>query len=392
VAHTNNSIHFDAIVIGVGSMGSAACWFLAKRGQKVLGLEQFNTPHENGSHAGQSRIIRKAYFEHPDYVPLLERAYNNWRAFELESGSSLYHRTGIVYLGKNENENISGIRNSARLYDVPLENLSHEECKKRFPSFNVPGDFDVIFEPDAGFVTPERTIESYVGESRKNGAVIKTNTPVLNWRQDINGIRVITEAQEYTCEKLVVTAGAWTSGLIPELKSQLQVTRQVLAWVTPPDSGPFTLESFPCWFIEDPSVGTFYGFPILPQSKFGGPSGLKLAHHHPGMTCSPEDIHGDVPMPEKEKLQDFLRTYLPSAGDHITHVKNCLYTYSPDSDFIIDHLPGYANRVVVASGFSGHGFKFVPVVGEILADLAMKGRTDLPIDFLRLKRLRGFHG
>lgn len=368
-------------------MGSAACWYLAKRGQNVLGLEQFNTPHENGSHAGQSRIIRKAYFEHPDYVPLLERAYANWRAFESESGSTLYHRTGIVYFGKKENENISGIRNSARLYNVPIEDLTPHNAKKRYPAFNVPADFDVIFEPDAGFVTPERTIESYVAESQKNGAVIKTNSPVLKWKQEPNGIRVHTEAREYTCEKLVITAGAWTSRLIPELKSKLQVTRQVLAWVMPPDTSPFSLENFPCWFVEDPDLGTFYGFPVLPPSVFSGPKGLKLAHHHPGMTCEPEDIHADVPLVEKQKLHDFLRAYLPSVGDQISHLKNCLYTYSPDSHFIIDHLPGYENRVVIASGFSGHGFKFVPVVGEILADLAMKGRTDLPIGFLRAERV-----
>lgn len=368
-------------------MGSAACWFLAKRGQKVLGLEQFDTPHEHGSHGGQSRIIRKAYFEHPDYVPLLERAYANWRAFESETGSTLYHQTGIVYFGKKENENISGIRNSAKLHNVPLENLSPVESNKIFSAFQVPRDFDVIFEPDAGFVTPERTIEAYVRESRKSGAVIKTNTPVLSWRQEPHGIRVITEGQEYTCEKMVVTAGAWTSRLVPQLKPHLQVTRQVLAWVTPRNEETFSLGNFPCWFVEDPDLGTFYGFPILPQSRFGGPTGLKLAHHHPGMKCSPEDIHGDLPPSEKEKLRDFLRTYLPSAGDRITEVKNCLYTYSPDSHFIIDHLPGYDRRVIVAGGFSGHGFKFVPVVGEILADLAVKGRTELPVEFLRTGRL-----
>lgn len=370
-------------------MGSAACWHLAHHGQSVLGLEQFDTPHEHGSHAGQSRIIRKAYFEHPDYVPLLERAYENWRAFESVTSERFYHRTGIAYFGQHENENISGIRNSARIFNVPLEDLTREDCKRRYPAFKVPGDFDIIFEPDAGFVTPEQAIEAYVREARKNRAVIKTNTPVLKWKLEGNGVRIITQAQDYTCEKLVITAGAWTSRLIPELKPQLRVTRQLLAWVTPPEENLFSLENFPCWFVEDPALGTFYGFPILPQNTFGGPAGLKLAHHHPGTACAPEDVHGAVPLPETEKLRAFLGAYLPSAGDQITYVKNCLYTYSPDSHFIIDHLPGYENRVVIASGFSGHGFKFVPVVGEILADLAAKGSTDLPIDFLRLARMRG---
>ena len=152
---TTPSTHYDVIVIGVGSMGSAACWFLARRGQKVLGLEQFDIPHQHGSHAGQSRIIRKAYFEHPDYVPLLARAYDNWRAFEQEAEAQLYYRTGIVYMGKKENENILGVRNSARLHKIPIENWTGTQCMKKYPAFNVPGDFDVIFEPDAGFVTPD---------------------------------------------------------------------------------------------------------------------------------------------------------------------------------------------------------------------------------------------
>lgn len=381
-----SSGHYDVIVIGVGSMGSAACWFLASRGHRVLGLEQFHTPHEYGSHAGQSRIIRKAYFEHADYVPLLERAYENWRSFEAESATSIYYRTGILYAGLPENENIAGIMNSARLHGIPIENWSHQERGVRFPVFDVPADFETIFEPDAGFVTPERAIQQYVREARKKGAVIETNTPVISWKRESNTIRVVTSRKEYTSDKLIITAGAWAGRVLPQLNFQLTVTRQILAWVKPADPGPFSLGNFPCWFVEDPALGTFYGFPILPSGSFNGPIGLKLAHHHPGTACSPDEIKGGHHKGEKEKLQQFLRTYLPAAGDAIIETKNCLYTYSPDTHFIIDHLPGYDGRVTIACGFSGHGFKFVPVVGEVLADLAMKGRTELPIGFLKLGR------
>lgn len=380
-----NSSHFDVIVIGVGSVGSAATWYLARRGHKVLGLEQFDTPHENGSHAGQSRIIRKAYFEHPDYVPLLERAYDNWRSFEGESRSALYHKTGIVYAGRAENENIKGIRLAANLHGIPIAHWDHEQCQRSLPGFNIPPDFDVIFEADAGFVTPERAISAYVAEAVKMGALIKTHTPVLTWKQEEDKIRVVTPSGDYTGDKLVITAGAWTSRVLPGLRSKLLVTRQTLAWVTPPEPGRFAMGNFPCWFVEDPDLGTFYGFPVL-TSAFPGPIGLKLAHHHPGDACEPEAIRGEASADDLEKLRYLLKTYLPGAGDNIRTTKNCLYTYSPDAHFIIDHLPGFNKRVTIACGFSGHGFKFVPVVGEILADLAVKGTTELPVRFLRAGR------
>jgi sarcosine oxidase len=383
----NTSSHyFDAIVIGVGSMGSAACWFLANRGYKVLGLEQFDIPHEKGSHAGQSRIIRKAYFEHPDYVPLLERAYENWKSIETGAAAKIYHRTGIIYFGEPENQNIKGIRNSAALYNIPIENLSPAQSNKKYPVFHMPADFDTVFEPDAGFVTPERAVLLYTQEAIKNGAVIKTNVPVTEWKLEGNHIKVVAGGQAYLCDKLIITAGAWTSKIIPGLKTELRVTSQLLTWVEPGNRDPFSLGNFPCWFVEDPERGTFYGFPVLPAGEFGGPSGLKLAHHYPGEPVDADGIRTDISVDAEENIRYVLRKYLPDAGEKILSIKSCLYTYSKDVNFIIDHLPGYDKRVTIACGFSGHGFKFVPVVGEILADLAMKGKTDLPVEFLRLGR------
>lgn len=383
----NSSLHYDVIVIGTGSMGAAACWFLAKRGHRVLGLEQFDVPHEKGSHAGQTRIIRKAYFEHADYVPLLDRAYENWRSFEKETGTRLYYPTGVLYMGKRDNADIKGVRNSAALHNIPIENWTQEQCRNKYPAFHMPPDFDAIFEPDAGFVTPEPTVERFAREAERHGAAIRTQATVRKWKQEGSIITVTTEEERFTCDKLIITAGAWTSQLLPELRTTLQVTRQLLAWVEPPDPEAFSLERFPCWFVEDPMLGTFYGFPVLQAGKFKGPIGLKLAHHYPGIPCGPDDIGGEVGYAEEEKLQTFLRTYLPGAGENIVAVKHCLYTYSPDAHFIIDHLPDTEKRVVVACGFSGHGFKFVPAVGEILADLAMKGKTELPIGFLGMGRL-----
>ena len=366
-------------------MGSAALYYLARRGQTVLGLEQFDIPHEKGSHAGQTRIIRKAYFEHPDYVPLLERAYNNWQNFESQTGSQFYHKTGIVYFGERGNENIAGVRRAAELYNIPVQNVDHVQNKEKFPAFEVPSHFDIIWEPDAGFVTPEHTIRAYVRSAEGSGAVVRRNTPLLDWKHEAGGVRVVTGEGEFTADKIVFTAGAWTGRLVPNLGINLRVTRQLLAWVQPRDPATFAMGNFPCWFVEDPGLGTFYGFPILRDGD--GPIGLKLAHHHPGIPCDPGEIHREIPGEEK-KLITFLRNYLPSAGVRIIHTKHCLYTYSPDTHFILDLLAGFDKRVVIACGFSGHGFKFVPVIGEALADLAMKGKTDLPIGFLGINRFR----
>ena len=376
--------HYHTIVIGVGSMGSAACYYLARRGQKVLGLEQFESPHDRGSHGGQSRIIRKAYFEHPDYVPLLERAYENWRAFETDAGAQLFHKTGIVYFGKADNETIAGVRTSARLHNIIIQSRTHQQTQHDYPAFNVPVDFDVIFEPDAGFVTPEKTIRVYVRQARRHGALIHMNTPVVGWKKEGKYIRVITNDTEFTSDKIIISSGAWTSRVLPQLQIKLNVTRQLLAWVSPPDPTLFQEGNFPCWFIEDPELGTFYGFPILRDSL--QPIGIKLAHHFPGTPSSPDRIDEELPSAEVEKLRRFLKQYIPRAGEDIRYTKNCLYTYSPDQHFIIDKLPRYEDSVIIACGFSGHGFKFVPVIGEVLADLAIKGTTEQPIAFLGLRR------
>jgi sarcosine oxidase len=375
---------FDVIVIGVGSMGSAACAFLAERGCTVLGLEQFEIVHEKGSHTGQSRIIRKAYFEHPDYVPLLERSYQNWSQLESNTKEKVYHKTGIVYFGSPDSETISGIKSAAFLYDIPLERLSPEDCKERYPAFRSPPNFEIFFEPEAGFITPEDSIRLYSELAVARGAVIKTNEAVKDWKKDSAGIRVTTDKGEYYADKLVITAGSWTSKLLPEFQSTLTVRKQLLAWVKPPTETQFSAEKFPCWFVEDPHFGIFYGFPLSQEYGLEGPRGLKIALHSPGTITDPDAVK--IPATTPEEVFYALDNYLPGAGKTVLDVKQCLYTYSPDANFIIDHLPGSDKRVVLACGFSGHGFKFVPVVGEILADLAIQGRTQLPIDFLRLNR------
>ena len=372
---------FDVIVLGVGSMGSSTCYFLANRGHRVLGLEQFDIPHELGSHLGQSRIIRKAYAEHPDYVPLLVRAYHNWKALEEQTGSQVYFKTGLVYFGRPTDATIKGVRLSADKYRIEVKTLSEAETARKYPQFTLPSGYERLEEPDAGFVTPERCILLFTDQALRHGATILTKTKVSNWKRDGRGFIVSTNRGEFSCRKLVITAGPWAGKMIPGLSSRLRVTRQVLAWMKPKKWEPFALGQFPCWIVDQ-----FYGFPVLPVGTLGGPIGLKLARHFPGVVSDPDALDRVPAAADERELVDALNRFIPD-GYAETHVmKVCMYTNTPDENFILDYLPGFEKDVAIAAGFSGHGFKFSSVVGEIMADLAMNGSTALPIGFLNARR------
>jgi sarcosine oxidase len=374
---------FDVIVLGVGSMGSSTCCFLAEREHRVLGIEQFDIPHELGSYFGQSRIIRKAYFEHPDYVPLLDRAYENWRTLEQNTGAQVFFRTGLVYFGKPTDAIMKGVRESATKYNIDVKTLSEAETVRKYPQFALPSSYERLEEPDAGFLTPERCILLFTEQALRHGATVLTKTKVLDWTRDGRGIRVRTDRGEFSSRKLVITAGPWAGKMVPSLPTTLQVTRQVVAWITPRQWEPFALGRFPCWIADD-----FYGCPLLPVSTFGGPVGLKVARHHPGDVSDPDSLNRLPTAEEEHEIVAALHRFLPDAygGTHV--MKVCMYTNTPDQHFILDYLPGFERDVVVAAGFSGHGFKFSSVVGEIMADLAMNGGTSLPIGFLSAGRFR----
>jgi sarcosine oxidase len=373
--------NFDVIVLGVGSMGSAACYVLAARGHHVLGLEQFDIPHELGSHLGQSRIIRRAYFEHPDYVPLLDRAYRNWRSLEEKTGSQVYFKTGLVYFGKRTDAIMKGVHESANRYNIEVRTLSEAETARKYPQFRLPSAYERLEEPDAGFVPPERCILLFTEQALRHGATVLTKTKVLDWTRDAHGIRVRTNRGEFSCKKLVITAGPWAGKMIPGMSSKLQVTRQVVAWMTPRKWEPFVLGQFPCWIADD-----FYGFPLLPVGVFGAPVGLKVGRHHPGDISDPDSLNRVPTLADEKELVDALNTFVPDAYADTHVMKVCMYTNTPDQNFILDYLPGFDKDVAIAAGFSGHGFKFASVVGEIMADLAMNGGTSLPIGFLSAKR------
>jgi sarcosine oxidase len=378
---------WDVIVIGVGSMGAATCLELARRGCRVLGIERFDIPHDRGSHGGQSRIIRKAYYEHPGYVPLLEAAYHGWRRLEEETGERVYHPTGLLYFGEEGHPLIRGLRLSASTYGVPVHDIPGMDAESRHPAFRIPDGFARLVEPAAGFLTPERCILLQARRAMQLGAHIRTRESVVSWSAAGAGVEVVTDVGRYRASRLVITAGPWAGRMVPRLSGLLRVTRQVLAWVEPSDVRGFEPGAFPCWTLGDAAwPGIFYGFPMLDAARFGGPAGLKLAHHAPAVETDPERVVRVTGPADLAPIRYFLDTYMPGVEYRVKELATCLYTNTPDEHFILDLLPGHGGRVAVAAGFSGHGFKFCSVVGEVMADLAMAGRTGHPIGFLGLGR------
>jgi sarcosine oxidase len=386
IENTSVNTNYDIIVLGVGSMGASTCYQLAKQGYTVLGLEQFDIPHELGSHSGQSRIIRKAYGEASDYVPLLQRAYENWKTLEDETGSQVYYKTGLVYFGGTDDAFLNTVKQSSAEYKIPVNSLSVAECDQKYPQFNLPNDFQRLEEPDAGLLNPERSILLLVQQALHHGAVVRTKEKVLDWTSKNGTVTVKTDKGTYTAAKLVITAGAWAGKLVSNFAPKLKVTRQALAWVQPKKWDSFGLGNFPCWNIVHNGYD-FYGFPILPVGQFGGPLGLKLALHYPGGDVTDTDmVNRNTKETDEKVLVDFLNEFMPDGYQSTLTMKTCLYTNTPDENFIVDFLPGFDNTVAIAAGFSGHGFKFASVIGEILTDLAVKGATALPIDFLNAQR------
>jgi sarcosine oxidase len=373
---------YDAIVVGVGGMGSAAAYHLARRGRRVLGLERFTIPNEMGSSHGVSRIIRLAYFEDPGYVPLLRRSYELWRQLESEYGEQILQMTGCLHVGAPGTAVYEGCLRSCAEHGLEHDVLDAAELKRRFPAFRMPPDTGAIFESEGGFLVPEKCILAHAAGARAAGAELHEGEAVLGWEAGAGGVRVHTDGGDYDAEKLVLTAGSWNGQLFPSLAPQLEPERQVLAWLEVSRPELFEPANFPVFIMEVPE-GMYYGFPLFA----GGPPGLKLGRmHHRLEPADPDRLDRDGAGPEDEEvLRSFARRYLPDGSGPARAMKVCMFTNTPDEHFLIDLAPGEP-RVVLGAGFSGHGFKFCSVVGEILADLATSGSTPHRIGLFRADR------
>ncbi len=370
---------FDVIVAGVGGMGSAAACELARRGRRVLALEQFPLGHDRGSSHGHTRIIRRAYYEHPDYVPLVGRAFGRWHDLEQRQGVHLLTGCDCLSVGRPDSELIAGVRRSAREHGLPVEDLAPADLRRRFPPFRFGDDYAGVLERTAGFLYVEECVLAHAREARRHRAVVREGEPVRAWQSTAAGVEVRTDRGTYSAAKLVLTAGPWAGQLLARRGAPLTVMRQVPMWFAARDPAALRRDVFPL-YIADTPAGYFYGFPVLDGD------GAKVARHYGAPELAgPDEVAREATPADEAPLRAFVREHLPAADGPRRRAAVCIYTLTPDRHFVIDLHPEHHN-VAVAAGFSGHGFKFAPVVGEALADLADEGRTALPISMFRFGR------
>ncbi len=363
----------DVIVLGLGAMGSAALWRLAQRGLRVIGIEQFAIGHALGSSHGETRIIRKAYFEHPDYVPLLLRTYELWNDLERLAGRQLYHETGLVIAGPPTGEAVPGARLAAGRHGLRLENLSPADRRRRFPWLELSDSLDCVFEPEAGFLEVEHCVESMVSAGEHAGGQVYSEQRVVRWSAQAGHVVVETEQQRFEAASLVIAGGPWSSRLVADAGIPLEVVRKPTGWYA---TGQGSRRPTCGFFVELPE-GAFYGVPSTVDAT------TKVAEHSGGDPVhDPSALDRSWQPADESRIEWFLEHCLPGLGRETSRHSVCMYTLTPDRHFVIDRHPE-RDSVVLACGFSGHGFKFAPVVGEALADLAISGQTSLPIAFLR---------
>jgi sarcosine oxidase len=373
---------FDVIILGLGAMGSAGAYHLATRGNRVLGIEQFTSPHDKGSSHGGSRMIRQAYFESPDYIPLVLRAYELWRKLEGDTGTQLLHITGGMNTGSVDGSLVTRTIAAAKRHSIPFDVLEEREICKRFPVV-VPQPGDVaVYEKNAGYLFPEECIRAHLKLAAGAGAQLLFEESALSWSAEGDHVEVRTSKGVYSAGHLVITAGPWANqslqGLFP-----LRITRQVMAWIQPRGGvAPFLAQNFPVFLCEDIDGGApSYGFPAID----GPGGGIKVAIHGSDNVCTPETVDRSIHASDIQKILRQLKVRMPALDGELLRAQTCLYTMSPDEHFVIGIHPRFAS-CTVACGFSGHGFKFASVVGEILADLATMGTTAHPIALFSPKR------
>jgi sarcosine oxidase len=363
-------------------MGSATLYHLARRGLRVLGLERYDLLHEYGSSHGLTRIIRLAYWEHPSYVALLRRAYELWRELQSLSSEQLLHITGSVDAGPAGGLIFTGALKSSQLHGLAHEVMDGAELHRRFPGYRLPREMQCLYQPDGGFLLPERCNVAHAARAQAHGAEVHCREQVLEWGASAGRAWVRTTRRRYEAGGLVICAGSWASKLVPELVGLAVAERQVLAWLQPTRPEHFQPDTFPVFNLEV-EEGRYYGLPsfLVPGFKFG-------KYHHRGEQVDPDTVNREPEPEDEELLRAFARRYFPEGSGPTLMLKGCLFTNSPDRHFILDLHPEHP-EVAIAAGFSGHGYKFCSVIGEVMADLAQHGQSSHDIEFFRLKRFAG---
>ena len=385
VAH--NMAHYDAAVVGLGAMGSAAAWMLARRGLRVVGFDQFRPPHALGSSHGDSRVIREAYYEDPSYVPLVQRAYELWEEAGAATGRALLRQTGAVMVSEADGLLTPGALASAREHGIPHEQLSAAELRRRFPMMAARDGLIGLLEHRAGVLDVDGCISAQLELAARHGAELRFDTPIGRWTptemDDLESpIAIEAAGGTVTAERLIVTAGAWTASLLGKLALPLLVSRQVMFWLRPKgDASRFALGNLPVWMWERGAQDFGYGIPDLGH-------GVKVGHHFPAAAVDPDSYDRTVNAQDEATIRGWLEATLPDVSGEILRAETCLYTNTPDAHFLLDVHPKRPN-IVAACPCSGHGFKFAPAIGEAIADLAIERRSGHDLHLFRFERLLG---
>jgi sarcosine oxidase len=379
---TNSSSDFDVIIAGLGAMGSAAAFHLARAGKRVLGLDRFHPPHSFGSSHGLTRIIREAYFEHPLYVPLVQRSYELWGELERETGERLFLPTGGLMIGPPNGVLFSGAKRSAEQHNLRHEVLSSGELRGEYPMLDPGAEMAAVREPRAGILFPELAIKAHLESAVKQGAILRFEDPVIRWEPEGDRVRVFTSTGSWVSRRLLLSVGAWLSSLTQDLNLPLSVERQVLFWFQPRDMpGQFSPERFPIQIWQYGAQEFFYCMPDLGD-------GVKFALHHQGEKIDPDNLHQQVGEVETVEVRKLLRRFIPAADGPLKSAQVCMYTNTPDEHFILDCHPK-CSAVLIASPCSGHGFKFSAAVGELAAALLTQQTPGFDLSLFKLSRFAG---
>ncbi len=372
---------FDAIVVGLGAHGAAAAAALSRRGQRVLGLERFGRGEGMGSSGGWSRMIRLVYFEGATYVPLAQAAWERWEALEAESGTTFLERTGGLYGGPAGSRPLAGAIECAVTFGLAHEVIDADEIHRRWPILEPAPDTLALVEEQAGAMRIDRANEAHRTIAERSGAQLRYGQRVVDWRPAAgDGFEVETvDGLVVGADRLVITAGPWIGWFLPDLRLPIRVEREVPCWFHPTvDPASVGADRLPVWILQEGDT-TYYGI------RHDADLGLKVSIHHWGTFVDPDAVDRAVQPADVDRIRPFLRRRMPAADGPVANAEVCLYTNTPDEAFIIDRHP-VAPGVAYASACSGHGFKFAPVVGEILADLVTDGVTSWPIAPFRADR------
>jgi len=373
---------YDVCVVGLGGIGSAILAHCAARGARVIGLEQFARGHELGASTGRTRMIRKAYFEDAAYVPLVLRAYELWGELQREAGEPLLRTTGVLTVGPEASEIIVGTRRAAREHKLPLECLGASDMRTRYRMLKFQPDEVALFEPDAGVLNPERAIAAHLLLAERNGATVRFELAMTRWEALGDGFDILLDdGSRISARTLILALGPWVQRTLAHLGIPIRVQRNVQAWFAPA-TGDYSPPHFPAFLLNRAGLpAPLYGFP-----DFG--DGVKAAFHGFGGLTEAEHVDREINL-ERDitPLTRAMDDWMPNAASKLLAAKVCMYSLTPDTHFVVDRHPEH-ERLILCGGFSGHGFKFAPVIGEIAADLAVDGNTRHPIGFLSLRRFR----